>query len=121
MIRERHTMSFLFNHAPVPQPPASPAPEAAAKPAPNGAARAQPDAEKFYRELIERRPALIDEKLKLHARIIDEFNLALLEKMPHEELVRQVRAYVANYVRVENISLNQPEVEMFTNEIIDEM
>ena len=46
--------------------------------------------EKFYKDLIERRPALLDEKLKLHARIIDEFNLTLLEKLPREELVRQV-------------------------------
>src|SRR5207248_6038198 len=121
MIRERHTMSFLFNHDRVPQPPASPAPEAAAKPALNGAARAQPDAEKFYRELIERRPALLDVKLKLHARIIDEFNLALLEKLANEELVRQVRDYVTNYVRTEKISLNQKELELFTDEIIHEM
>jgi pilus assembly protein CpaF len=47
--------------------------------------------------------------------------LAMLEKMPHEELVRQVRAYVANYIRTEKISLNQREVELFTSEIIDEM
>ena len=38
-----------------------------------------------------RRPALLEEKLKLHARIIDEFNLVLLEKLPRAELVRQVR------------------------------
>src|SRR5262249_34655882 len=78
-------------------------------------------AERFYRELIAKRPALIDERLKLHRRIIDEFNLALLDKMPHEELVRQVRAYVASYIRTEKISLNQTEVELFTNEVIDEM
>jgi len=30
----------------------------------------------YYRELISQRPALLDEKLKLHERIIDEFNLA---------------------------------------------
>ena len=49
----------------------------------------EPEADRFYRELVDQRPALIDEKLKLHARIIDEFNLALLEKLPHEEFVRQ--------------------------------
>src|SRR5258708_4739613 len=81
----------------------------------------EPDAGRFYRELVDQRPALIDEKLKLHARIIDEFNLALLDKMSREELMRQVRAYVASYVRTERISLNQRELEEFTNEIIDEM
>src|SRR5262245_50532900 len=57
------------------------------------------DADAFYRDLIERRPALLDQKLKLHARIIDEFNLTALEKLPRAELVKQVTAYVANYVR----------------------
>ena len=115
-------MSFLFNNSVrVPRPPVSPASNPTANPALNRAERTPSNAERFYRELIEQRPALIEERLKLHARIIDEFNLALLEKMPHEELVRQVRAYVANYIRAEKISLNQREVELFTNEIFDEM
>jgi pilus assembly protein CpaF len=76
---------------------------------------------KFYQELIDRRPVLLDEKLKLHARIIDEFNLTLLEKMPKEELVKNVRSYVADYVSAEKITLNQKELAAFTNEIINEM
>src|SRR6266699_3070295 len=79
------------------------------------------ESEAVYKDLIERRPALLDEKLKLHARIIDEFNLTLLEKLPPAELVRQVRAYVAKYVQAEKISLNQRELDIFSNEIIDEM
>jgi pilus assembly protein CpaF len=75
----------------------------------------------FYKDLIERRPALLEEKLKLHARIIDEFNLILLDKLPRAELVRQVNAYVAKYVQAEKISLNQRELEIFSEEIIDEM
>jgi pilus assembly protein CpaF len=74
-----------------------------------------------YQDLVLRRPALIEEKLKLHARIIDEFNLTVLERLPREELVRQVNAYVANYVRAENVSLNQRELAVFSEEIIDEM
>src|SRR5499433_136783 len=79
------------------------------------------EAETVYRDLIEQRPALLDEKLKLHARIIDEFNLTVLEKLPRVELVRQVNAYVANYVRTEKISLNQRELDIFSEEIVDEM
>jgi pilus assembly protein CpaF len=67
------------------------------------------------------RPPLLEEKLKLHARIIDEFNLVLLEKLPRAELVRQVHAYVADYVRAEKISLNQHELQNFADEILDEM
>jgi pilus assembly protein CpaF len=79
------------------------------------------ETEALYKDLIERRPALLEEKLKLHARIIDEFNLTLLEKLPRGELVKQVAAYVATYVRSERISLNQRELEIFSEEIVDEM
>jgi pilus assembly protein CpaF len=72
-------------------------------------------------DLIAKRPTLLDEKLKLHGRIIDEFNLTLLEKLPRAELVKQVNAYVANYVRTERISLNQKELDVFSEEIINEM
>jgi len=77
--------------------------------------------DRFYGDLIARRPALLEEKLKLHGRIIDEFNLALLEKLAPEELRRQVQAYVSNYVRAERISLNQKELEAFTTEVLAEM
>jgi pilus assembly protein CpaF len=79
---------------------------------------ARPD--DIYAELIARRPALLDEKLKLHERIIDEFNLSALEKLP-DELAKQVRAYVGDHVRRESLSLNQKELDTFSNEIIAEM
>ncbi len=81
----------------------------------------RPDADRFYSDLMARRPALLDEKLKLHGRIIDEFNLALLDKLAPDELYRQVHVYVSNYVRSERISLNQKELEVFTNEVLAEM
>ena len=87
----------------------------------NGAPMPLARAEGGHKDLIAQRPALLEEKLKLHARIIDEFNLTLLEKLPRAELVKQVNAYVASYVRTEKISLNQKELEVFSEEIIDEM
>ncbi len=77
--------------------------------------------EHIYSELIAQRPALLDEKLKLHARIIDEFNLVSLEKLPREDLVREVRAYLGEYVRTERLSLNQRELQAFAEEVVDEM
>src|SRR5260221_171543 len=106
-------MSFLFDHGSAPRSP-DPVPPA------NGNGGTVPT-ENLFKDLVARRPALLDEKLKLHARIIDEFNLALLEKLPPAELVREVRAYVAKYVQAEKISLNQKELEIFSEEIIDEM
>jgi pilus assembly protein CpaF len=77
--------------------------------------------EQLYRELIAQRPALLDEKVKIHAKIIDEFNLAVLERMPREELVRELRVYVGEYVRVERIPLNQRELQAFVEDLVDEM
>ncbi len=79
------------------------------------------DAQVIYQEMIDRRPALLDEKLKLHTKIIDEFNLPHLEKLSRDELTREIRAYVANYVRAERISFNQKELDIFATEIVDEM
>jgi pilus assembly protein CpaF len=76
---------------------------------------------KFYEELVASKPALIDEKVKLHGRIIDEFNLALLEKVAPEDLTRQVKRFVSEYVLNERIALNQKELEAFTEEVMDEM
>ncbi len=81
----------------------------------------QPRTEDVYAELVSRRPNLIEVKLKLHEKIIDEFNLAALDKLPPDELSRQVRIYVGNYARSESLSLNQKELDLFSNEIIDEM
>jgi pilus assembly protein CpaF len=79
------------------------------------------NAQVLYQELIDKRPALLEEKLKLHTRIIDEFNLPVLEKLSRDELVREIRAYVADYVRAERISLNQKELDLFAAEVVDEM
>src|SRR5271165_2650448 len=88
------------------------------RPAPpvNGGKPADSGYEGSYRDLAKQRPTLLDEKLKLHARIIDEFNLTVLEKLPRDELIRQVSGYVANYVRSEKLSLNQKELEVFCKE-----
>jgi len=77
--------------------------------------------ERIYSELILQRPALIEEKLKLHQRIIDEFNLSLLDRLPREELLKTIRSYIGDYVRTEQISLNQKELALFSEEIVDEM
>ena len=71
--------------------------------------------------MLAKRPALLDEKLKVHELIIDEFNLAALEKLPPEEIAKQIRAYVGNYARTESLSLNQKELDIFASEILAEM
>ncbi len=113
----KKTMSFLFGNSGAAEGrrPMRPGPQPAQARATDGAV------DRFHSDLMARRPALLEEKLKLHGRIIDEFNLALLEKLAPEELHRQVQAYVSNYVRAERISLNQKELEVFTSEVLAEM
>ena len=57
----------------------------------------------------------------MHGKIIDEFNLSLIDKMPADELSRHVRSFVAEYVKVEKIALNQKEFDTFAEEVLDEM
>jgi pilus assembly protein CpaF len=109
-------MSFLFGRSANGDPRSQPERMQSLQPQ-----RTPNDIEGCYGDLMSRRPALLDEKLKLHGRIIDEFNLAQLEKLSPEELHREVHAYVAKYVRAERISLNQKELEQFTSEVLAEM
>ncbi len=76
---------------------------------------------KFYEELVAAKPALIEEKVKLHGQMIEEFNLALLERVSPEDLARQVRQFVSEYVLRERVPLNQRELEAFADEVLDEM
>lgn len=84
-------------------------------------AEVMPLKEELYHELTTQRPALLDEKVKIHARIIDEFNLLSLEKLPREDLTREVCNYLAEYVRDEKLALNQREQQALADEIVDEM
>jgi len=97
-------------------PPAPDQPGQIARPEPVSAEK-----DTLYSELITQRPALLDEKIKLHARIIDEFNLTSLEKLPREELVKEVRSYLIGYAHNERLSLNQKEMQAFAEEVVDEM
>lgn len=67
------------------------------------------------------RSTLTDAKVKLHGQIIDEFNLALIDKVSHDDLARQVGRFVAEYALRERLALNQRELEVFSAEVLDEM
>ena len=66
-------------------------------------------------------PSLIDVKVELHSRIIDEFNLSLIERTSTEDLARQVSRFVAEHVLRERLALNQRELDAFAAEVLDEM
>jgi pilus assembly protein CpaF len=104
----RRQMNFFFTStAPRPDQPLQSKPAEATRP--------------VAKDPVVQRPALLDQKLKLHQLIIDEFNLALLDKMPRAELLKTVLDYAGQYVRAEGMSLNQKELLLFAEEIVDEM
>jgi len=64
---------------------------------------------------------MLDAKLRIHGRIIDEINLATIEKIPLKELRPQIHALVAQHVSTERIVLNANEFEIFVDDILNEM
>src|SRR5437667_4501225 len=64
---------------------------------------------------------LLDAKVRLHRRLIEEINLSALEKLPEEEMRAHIQQLVAQYVMVERLALNGQELNDFVTEILDEM
>ena len=64
---------------------------------------------------------LLDAKVRLHRKLIEEINLSALEKLPEEEMRRHVQQLVSQYVLVERLALNTQELADFVSEILDEM
>src|SRR5262249_51151608 len=67
------------------------------------------------------RDKLLDAKVRLHRRLIEEINLSAIEKVSEGEVRRQISGLVAQYVLAERIALNAQELDAFVDEIIDEM
>jgi pilus assembly protein CpaF len=63
----------------------------------------------------------MEAKVRLHRKLVEEVNLPALEKLPPEEVRRQIFSLVQNYVMEERLALNSNELNAFVGEIIDEM
>src|SRR6202166_1603280 len=64
---------------------------------------------------------LLDAKVRLHRRLIEEINLSALEKLPEEEIRNHIQQLVSQYVLVERLALNTQELNDCVSEILDEM
>src|SRR6476659_5469405 len=84
-------------------------------PAPEQASTAQPAESPLLSD------RLLDAKVRLHRRLIEEINLSALDKVPEEEIRRHVQQLVSQYVLVERLALNTQELNDFVSEILDEM
>ena len=95
--------------APAPEPPVAPGLAALAKEPP-------PTETAFFRD-----DGLLDARLKLHARLIDEIDLSMLEKLDDKDMRRHVRTLVADFAREERLPLNSVEIERLGAQVFDEM
>jgi pilus assembly protein CpaF len=64
---------------------------------------------------------LLDAKVRLHHRLIEEINLSALEKMPEEQIRQHVSELVSRYIVAERLVLNSQELDDFVTEILNEM
>src|SRR5260370_31117691 len=61
---------------------------------------------------------LLDAKVRLHRRLIEEINLSALEKLPEEEIRKHVQQLVSQYILVERLALNAQELAVLVTEIL---
>ncbi|HEY8382213.1 MAG TPA: CpaF family protein [Microvirga sp.] len=100
--------------------PAAPAPVAAAEPAAPKAPPAPPlPAEPAAGSSM--KDKLLDAKVRLHRRLIEELNLAAVEKLPEAELRKEIHGIIAGWVVAERLALNAKELDAFVSEVLDEM
>ena len=91
-------------------------PESPPEPAPAPRPSAQPTAANPLHS-----EKLLDAKVRLHRRLIEEINLHALEKLPEDEIRVHITQLVTQYILVERLALNQQELNDFVTEILDEM
>jgi pilus assembly protein CpaF len=64
---------------------------------------------------------LLDAKVRLHRRLIEEINLSALEKLPEDEMRAHIQQLVTQHVVSDRLALNSRELNDFVAEILDEM
>ena len=64
---------------------------------------------------------LLDAKVRLHRRLLEEVNLQALEKLPEDQMREHIQQLVGKYVASERLALNTEELSNFVAEILDEM
>lgn len=101
--------------------PATPTP-AAAKPAEPSKAAPEPAPQKEEASSNSKHAlGLLDAKIRVHNRLIDELDLSSLDKLGDADLKRQVRAIVMDIVREEGIAMSSVEIGAFADAVFDEM
>src|ERR1700733_6659200 len=61
---------------------------------------------------------LLDAKVRLHQRLLEEINLSALEKLSEDDVRRHVSELVAQYLQSDNLALNSQEFEDFVSQVL---
>ena len=69
----------------------------------------------------DRESQMLDAKLRIHARLIDELDLSAIERLQEDQLRGQVRTIVQEIIRSEGLALSGAEIAEFANAVFDEM
>ncbi len=62
-----------------------------------------------------------DARVRLHRLLIEEINLVALEKLPKDEMRRQIFDFVSEKTREERMAINVAELDSLVDDIVDEM
>jgi pilus assembly protein CpaF len=93
--------------------PVAPSP-AAAEPSPAPTPKADP-------KPAQTSDPMLDMRLRLHARMIDELDLSKLDSLDEAQMRKQVRKLVGDFVREERMALNGAEIDQLGDQVYDEM
>jgi pilus assembly protein CpaF len=66
-------------------------------------------------------PSQLDIRLRLHSRLIEELDLAKLDKLDEKDMRREVMSLVADFARAERMALNTADLQELGASIFDEM
>ncbi|MDQ0464696.1 pilus assembly protein CpaF [Caulobacter ginsengisoli] len=100
---------FSLRKAVAPAPEPAPAAPVAVAVAPEPQAHASPTDD------------MLDIRLRLHGRLIEELDLSRLDKLDEGEIRRQVRKLVGEFARDERMALNSAELDELGAQVFDEM
>mgnify|MGYP001297431188 CR=1 FL=1 len=64
---------------------------------------------------------VLDARDRIHRMLIEEINLVALERLPKDEMRRQIHDFVSEKTREERLAVNVAELDALVDDIVDEM
>ena len=64
---------------------------------------------------------VLDARVRIHRLLLEEINLVALERLPKDEMRRQVHDFVSEKTKQERMAINTVELDALVDDIVDEM